>query len=110
MELFLKLLPKSYKMIDGTSGRTHIGFVAQDVEKAMNECDISDLDFAGLIRSPVHKVADGVETEEIEDYMYGLRYEEFIGIITYVLQDVICFLKKSGYRSEIKGDNMDENS
>ena len=98
MELFLKLLPKSYKMIDGTSGRTHIGFVAQDVEKAMNECDISDLDFAGLIRSPVYKVVDGVETDEIEDYMYGLRYEEFIGILTYVLQDVICFLKDLGYR------------
>ena len=98
MELFLKLLPKSYKMIDGTSGRTHIGFVAQDVEKAMNECGISDLDFAGLIRSPVHKVVDGVETEEIEDYMYGLRYEEFIGILTYVLQDVIAFLKELGYR------------
>lgn len=98
LELFLKLLPKAYKMKNGTSGRTHVGFVAQDVEKAMKECGISDLDFAGLIRSPVYKVVDGVETDEIEDYVYGLRYEEFIGILTYVLQDVICFLKGFGYK------------
>lgn len=30
------LNPVSYKMIDGTSGRTHYGFIAQDIEELMN--------------------------------------------------------------------------
>ena len=100
LELFQKILPKSFRFTDGTSGRRHVGFVSQEVENAMQECGISDLEFAGFIKSPVYEVVDGKETENIVDYIYGLRYEEFIGILAYVLQDVISFIKELGYRKE----------
>lgn len=105
MNLFQKLIPKSFKYAEGTSGRRHIGFISQEVETAMKECGISDIEFAGFIKSPVYEVIDGKETEKILDYVYGLRYEEFIGLLAYVLQDVIGFLKKIGYRcDDMQGD------
>ena len=109
LELFEKILPKSFRFVDGTSGRRHIGFISQEVEAAMVKCEISDLEFAGFIKSPVYEIVDGKESENIVDYIYGLRYEEFIGILAYVLQDVISFLKKLGYRQD-EGGNEIENT
>ena len=94
-ERFLKfakmIVPYTYKMLNGTSGRKHIGFIAQYVEDAMKECGISDMEFAGLIKAPVYakklKDSNGNElneydtTSEIIDYTYHLRYEEFIPLI-----------------------------
>lgn len=88
-ERFLKfvkmIIPYTYKMVDGTSGRNHIGFIAQRVEEAMNECGISDQEFAGLVKAPVYakKLPDGEydSTSEIIDYSYHLRYDEFIPLI-----------------------------
>ena len=104
LELFQKLLPKSFRFVDGRSGRKHVGFISQEVETAMSECGISDLEFAGFIKSPVYEVVDGKETDNIVDYIYGLRYEEFIGILTFVIQDVISFLKEFGYRKDEGGN------
>ena len=104
LDLFVNLLPKSFKFVDGRSGRRHIGFISQEVEAAMVKCGISDFEFAGFIKSPVYEVVDGKETENIVDYIYGLRYEEFIGILAYVLQDVISFLKELGYRKDEGGN------
>ena len=109
LELFQKLLPKSFRFVDGKSGRRHVGFVSQEVETAMSECGISDLEFAGFIKSPVYEVVDGKETDNIVDYIYGLRYEEFIGILTFVIQDVISFLKELGYKKD-EGAMKNENS
>ena len=109
LDLFVNLLPKSFRFVDGRSGRRHIGFISQEVEAAMDKCGISDLEFAGFIKSPVYEIVDGKETENIVDYIYGLRYEEFIGILTFVLQDAISFLKKLGYRQD-EGGNEIENT
>ena len=38
-----------YKYNDGTSDRYHTGFIAQDVESALNLAEISTKDFAGLV-------------------------------------------------------------
>ena len=46
----MALKPCLYKLIDGTSGRTH-DLIAQEVEEAMQECGISDMEFAGFIKS-----------------------------------------------------------
>ena len=105
LDLFANLLPKSFRFVDGRSGRRHIGFISQEVEAAMEKCGISNLEFAGFIKSPVYEIVDGKETENIVDYIYGLRYEEFIGILTYVLQDVISFIGKLGYGKEEVSDN-----
>lgn len=99
-QFFMKLIPVSFMYIFPNSDRTHIGFIAQDVEDAMSECGLSDLDFAGFCKDvkQERKVVNGCITNEMEDvydengnpvYIYSLRYTEFIGIITYVLQDTV---------------------
>ena len=78
----LDLLPSCGKYINGTSNRTHIFFVAQDVEQMMAKHGLTDLDFAGLIKSPIRDKLTG----EVIDYMYALRYAEFIPLILDAVQ------------------------
>lgn len=73
--LFDALKPASFRFVDGTSGRTHIGMVAQDVEEALSTLGMSTQDFAGFIKSPrTNKKGDIYEGE----YIYGLRYNEIL--------------------------------
>lgn len=74
---FDRLKPCNYKMVDGTSGRTHTGFISQDVEESLNDCGIDSKEFAGFIRDK-------------ENDTYALRYEEFISLCV----DQIQKLKK----------------
>ena len=88
--------PVSYKLNDGTSGRTHWGMISQDIEKLMNEKGMSSLDFAGFIKSPkTEQVKTGedengepvYEDKAIEgEYTFGLRYEEFIAPMIATIQ------------------------
>lgn len=71
--LFDSLKPCSFRFIG--RNRTHLGMISQDVEQSMNECGVSDMDFAGFIK-------DGDS--------YGLRYGEFIPLLI----DQIQKLKK----------------
>lgn len=90
------LTPVSYKMTEGTSGRTHYGLIAQDVEDLMETLSIDSKDFAGFIKSPkvIRKDTDEdgnplkKPTEEIieGEYDYALRYDEFIAPIIKVIQ------------------------
>lgn len=85
------IVPYIFKMKMGTSGRKHIGFIAQRIEEAMKECGISDMEFAGLVKAPVYAkmlkdehgndTDEYDETSEIVDYSYHLRYEEFIPLL-----------------------------
>ena len=107
-KLFMKLIPVSYLFKDGESGRTHIGFIAQDVEDAMRELNMSPLDFAGFCKDVKMKErltvnADGDKIiEEIpilddggnEEYIYSLRYEEFIALNTAMIQDLYKEINK----------------
>lgn len=103
-ELFLKLTPVSFTFKDGTSGRTHIGFVAQDVEEAMDELGLSSLEFAGFCKDQMREQTKDENGDMIEvplynedgtpKYIYSLRYEEFIGIITGVVQDLYADVKE----------------
>ena len=72
-ELLFRLCPVSYKYKDGTNGRTHTGFIAQEVEQAAADVGIELEDFAAVV---IEKNGD-----------YGIRYEEFIAILTAVVQD-----------------------
>ena len=81
------LKPAAYKYNDGTSGRTHWGLIAQDVEEAMEACGISDLEFAGLIKAErPQEEADKADEEEQTGYSYSLRYEEFIAPVIATVQ------------------------
>lgn len=101
MKLFINgLIPCSYEMVDGTSGRTHWGFIAQDIEKLMKKLCMDSKDFAGFIKSP-KKVIKYVECKDkngnkfrkpIEqviagEYDYALRYDEFIAPLIAVVQE-----------------------
>ena len=89
LKLLSAVQPVTYKLIDGTSGRTHWGMVSQQIEQAMAAAGLTDKDFAGFIRSPKYDTYETGETDEegipvtvqrpVEDeYIYGLRYDEFI--------------------------------
>ncbi len=48
LDFFYKLKPRSFKYKNGKSGRTHTGFIAQEVEAAANECGIPTKDIAAI--------------------------------------------------------------
>ena len=71
VRMFNLVEPKRYKLNNGTSGRYHAGFIAQEVEAAMQKCGITSQEFAGWAAA---KREDGSET-------YFLRYSEFIPVL-----------------------------
>lgn len=71
VRMFELVEPKRYKLNNGTSGRFHAGFIAQEVEAAMQKCGITSQEFAGWAAA---KRKDGSET-------YFLRYSEFIPVL-----------------------------
>lgn len=71
VRMFELVEPKRYKLNSGTSGRFHTGFIAQEVEAAMQKCGITSQEFAGWAAA---KREDGSET-------YFLRYSEFIPVL-----------------------------
>lgn len=81
----MALKPSSYKMNDGTSGRTHFGLIAQEVEEAMAAVGLTGTDFAGLIYDDGTKEAPGPDGGEPVEF-YGLRYDEFIAPLIRVVQ------------------------
>lgn len=95
IRFFMMLQPKSYLFKDGTSGRTHVGFISQDVEEAMTECGLTSLEFAGFCKDQKVEVItenDGTIREELvidsegnPVYVYSLRYEEFIALNTMMI-------------------------
>lgn len=99
MKFFSLLQPVSFTFTDGESGRTHIGFISQDVENAMSQAGLTDLDFAGFCRTVKTEEfidSEGNKTREIEKdengnpvYVYALRYEEFIALNTFMIQNLL---------------------
>lgn len=85
INFFSMLEPVSFHFIDSTSGRTHIGFISQDVEEAMKKAGLTDLDFAGFC-----KHSSSTETGENGEPVYGysLRYDEFIALNTHMIQNL----------------------
>lgn len=76
VDFVLWLSAKRYKLNDGTSGRYHVGFIAQDVEEGMSRFGIDSMEFGGFVKD---KDAEGND-------IYMLRYEEFIAIILAAVQ------------------------
>ena len=108
-KLIMGLKPSTFKFNDGTSGRTHWGMISQDIEELLPQIGMSDLDFAGFIKSPktedyYEDVSETVTDEETGEektvtrkelktrtvegeYVYALRYSEFIS-------PLICMVQK----------------
>lgn len=82
-KMFMSLKPVSYKFVNGD--RTHVGFISQDVEKAMDDGGLTDMDFAGFCK---------------DNDKYALRYNEFIALNTHMIQTL--YRKIEALETEIK--------
>ena len=91
-QLFGKLRPVKYKFSNGDSGRTHFGFVSQDVEDALNELNLTGKDFAGFCKDlRVDDCGEAVLDQDGQKiYDYSLRYTEFIALNTYMIQKLMA--------------------
>ena len=87
--LFDALRPVSYKFVDGTSGRTHMGIIAQDLEESLNELGISTQDCAAFVKAES-------DNPDMPGYDYAVRYGEFIPLLIYQVQKIKEALKDKG--------------
>ena len=74
--------PVAYRYNDGTSGRYHTGFIANEIEAALASAGISTQEFAGFVKAEI--VNDNGETEHVN----CLRYEEFIAVLWREVQKI----------------------
>lgn len=72
---FDALRPVSFRFVDGNSGRTHIGLISQDVETALKDSGLTDMDFAGFVRN-----------SKQDGDAYALRYGEFTALLIEQIQ------------------------
>lgn len=89
IDVICSLNPVSYKFNNTEYQRNHWGFVAQDVENALDRLNISWQDFA-VVDKMLHKaeVIPGEKSDNLEEtYDYYLRYEAFIAPIVAVEQN-----------------------
>ena len=92
LDFISKLTPVSYKMNDGTSGRTHYGLISQDVETVLTDIGKTGTDFAGFCKDKNFKIENDAEGNdvktELDGYNYSLRYEEFIAPVIKAVQEL----------------------
>ena len=76
-EQFFDLMePVKYKYNNGTSGRYHTGFIAQQLENALTQSGLTTQDFAGM--KLYHPGQD--------DEFWYLRRDEFVALNTWQIQ------------------------
>lgn len=82
------LSPIAYTLKDGDSGRTHMGFGAQDVAKLAKECSMGDLALyqAGVIDEEGNESYYDASVPD-ERLSWGLNYHEFIAPIVATIQE-----------------------
>lgn len=80
-DFFDRLSPVRFRFNNGASGRFHTGFVAQDVETAIESAGLSTDDAALYVR-----LTDNDPSLDSPAVTYGLRYTEFISLNTWQIQ------------------------
>ena len=91
-KMFMELKPCVFQKTDSEFGRHHSGFIAQEVEEAMNNNDLDYTDFGALLKTPIDKDGEELNINNAEqmarfvDYEYGLRYGEFTALNTHMIQ------------------------
>jgi hypothetical protein len=74
--VFDTLKPVSYKYNDSQSDRTHLGFIAQDVQEAIHNANLTDKEYAIItIEGEGFDATQGIVTDE-EKTTYRIRYAE----------------------------------
>lgn len=82
-KFFNNLHPIAYKYNNGNSGRYHIGFGAQSVERALLESGLDNTCFGGILHYPIDNKSEDYNGYDEE---YGLIYNEFIALNTHMIQ------------------------
>ena len=85
---FNNLNPVSFKYINGTSDRTHYGFIAQQVRDAALNVGLTTQDIAMFVST----------IDENDKQIYALRYDEFIALNTHMIQK--CLKEIGALKSE----------
>lgn len=106
IDFFDRLRPITYKYNNGH--RDHIGFIAQEVEEALEQVGLTTEQFAGLIIEQDVTLNPNYEStltdeenkanEEHYDILYSLRYEEFISLLVKKVQNLQAQI------NELKGE------
>ena len=81
--LFDRLIARRFRYKDGTSGRYHTGFVAQEVKESMTAVNLPSSEFAALC----------ISDPNTDKESWGLRYEEFIAMNTWQIQKLKVEIK-----------------
>lgn len=89
---FDNLRPVIHKYNDGESGRYHSGFIAQEVNSALEKAGLTRQDFAGII----------IANEGTEKERWSLRYTEFIPLNTLEIQKLKCRMAKLEKKLEVE--------
>lgn len=83
-EAFFNLLEGvSFKYNDGTSGRTHMGMIAQKVKQALEKAGFTTQEIGAFVECQMTE-EDGVTTDDGK--VCSLRYEEFVTLNTAMIQ------------------------
>ena len=94
LDFVKKLLPKSYKFNNKT--RTHYGLISQDVEDLLSDISKDTQDFAGFIKSP-----KDIDDKNNSEFIYGLRYNEFIAPMIKAIQEQQVIIEDLKSRIEV---------
>lgn len=97
----MDLRPVTYNVILKDDDRVHNGFIAQEVEEAMNKHGISYDEFAGLSKSSLSDEEEYniprqiLEDENDPDNMeYSLSYGEFTSLNTHMIQKALRLIEE----------------
>lgn len=112
-KLFMDLVPVRYMFKAEGSDRYHTGFIAQDVQAAMQKYNISDLEFAAFCKdrkteSVINEKGEEVLKEKVlkegeDPYEYSLRYGEIVSLNTHMIQK--CLKKIDDLQKIIEQQN-----
>jgi len=85
-QLVTKLKPVAFSFEDeGKTAPKHIGFLAQDIEKAMDECGILNADTNLLSYTPITEIIDG--EEQAIGTRLGINLMELVTALIITVQD-----------------------
>lgn len=96
--IFDNLIPVTFKYVENTSNRTHIGLVAQDVKDAVLAVGLTTKEFAGYCEWEKEDKTIGC----------GLRYSEFVAMNIYEIQKLKARVKELEEKLNISEENNHE--
>lgn len=97
-QIFDRLIPVTFKYVDNSNERTHIGLVAQDVKDAILDVGLTTKEFAGYCEWK----------NEDESIGCGLRYSEFVAINIYEIQKLKARVKELEEKLKITEETNNE--